>query len=110
MRALVFPAQEEPYLTEIEPKLTALQGMVGGYLEAIYGRDWHAYVNEEGRWTGLPINLPATQLAEANGWPSYGSTLVGTVVFLGGRGADEDNVPLSLVDAAEQDYGPLAEQ
>ena len=110
MRALVFPAGSEPYLTDLEPRLTVLNELVGGYIEAIHGPGWHAYVNEEGKWMGLPVNLPATQFAGANGWNPYGDHLVGTVVFLGSRGPDEDSVPLSLVDAAEQDYGPLAEQ
>lgn len=109
MRALVFPAQSEPYLAEIEPRLTVLNELVGGYIEAIHGPGWHAYINEEGKWENLPVNLPATQFAGANGWYG-GDHLVGTVVFLGGSGPHEGSVPLSLVDSAEQDYGPLAEQ
>ena len=110
MRALVFPVGEEPTLTEIDTSLTNLQELVGGYLEAIHGPGWHAYVNEEGAWSSQGLNYEATRFAQANGWHWDGRYyLVGPVVFLGQHGSEESDVPLSLVDAAEAHYGPLGE-
>lgn len=59
----------------------------GGYLEAIVGDGWSAYLDEEGRLKGLQGNRDATRLAASLGfkesppWDAIG--LVGPVVFMG---------------------------
>ncbi len=81
----------------VVPSLDVLQGIVGGYIEHISGHGWHAYCDEEGKLTGKPVNLVATRLAHAHGWP-VGDVLVGTVVFLGdGPAGTEADVPVELL-------------
>lgn len=50
--------------TEIESDLRAFQGVVGGYIEGVYGRVGTIYVNEEGLVHGLPFNAHATIFAQ----------------------------------------------
>lgn len=96
----------EPYgpatLDNLPSDLTALQIRVGGYIEAVSpaAGNWHAYCDEEGKLIGLPVNVPATQLAHLLGWPQ-GDILSGTVVFLGdGKDGEEDDVPEAVVQQA----------
>jgi hypothetical protein len=82
--------------------LVTLQGAVGGWIEAIHGPGWHAYVNEDGRMLGLPPNERATLLAYEFGWGS-GQMLLGTVVFLGSAAdPDEHDCPQEMVLRAMQ--------
>lgn len=81
--------------------LKGLQDEVGGWIELIAGPGWSAYLNEEGKLDGLPINTFATALAKTLRWTSY-DILVGPVVFVGptdSRGNDTD-VPGFVLDAA----------
>lgn len=63
----------------------ALQTLVGGWIEAIGDmQTWSAYLNEEGKLDGLPVNVLATMIAQRLGWRGVpGDVLVGTVVFCG---------------------------
>src|SRR5262245_31873406 len=73
--------------------LEYLRGKVGGWIEAIGDRaSWSAYLNEEGKLDGLPVNPMADQLAQQLGWQYLpGDFLVGNVVFCGPPdGAGED--------------------
>ena len=87
----------------ITDDLTTLQGLVGGYLQAVYGfrtpdqtlQAWPRvtiYLNEEGKIHGLPLNPLATAL-----WWHFdpqaigGDILVGPVVILGGGDDNDDN-------------------
>lgn len=49
-----------------EPTLDQLQGFVGGFIELVYvryeGEEREAYINEEGKLDGLPVNGLATLL------------------------------------------------
>lgn len=67
----------------IEPELETLQGIVGGYIEAVGPADgrWTAYVDEEGLLKGLPLNRRATVMARQLGAGDV--LLVGPAVFLG---------------------------
>jgi hypothetical protein len=84
--------------------LDVLTGVVGGWLEAIYGHDWHAFMDEDGKAKGLSQNVPATKIANALGW-HVGDVLVGPVVFLGSRMNDgvRDNadVPADVIGVAD---------
>jgi len=80
-------------------RLAQFQAHVGGFIEAIGGAGWAAYVNEDGRMRGLPPNYAATRLAAALGWPGN-TTLLGPAVFFGrGTGPDEKDVPARVLDA-----------
>lgn len=89
---------------QLDPDLPTIQALVGGHIEAVSPADgdWHAYVNEEGVWQGLPANPQATALAIAAGWaPLPGDFLKGTAVFLGdGPDGTETHCPAPLLHAA----------
>lgn len=80
-------------ITEIENTLSCLQGLVGGYIEAVTYGDCVAVVNEEGLWENLPLNVKFR-----------GHRLLGTVILLG---ADDEGEFVSL----DADYAAeLAEE
>lgn len=65
--------------------LAVLQGIVGGSIEMVYVNPGvHAYINEEGKLEGLPINPVATFLSGLAGV----DVIVGTAVFLGRKPGD----------------------
>lgn len=81
-------------------QLEALQGVVGGYLEALQGHGWHAYLNEDGRAMGLDPNpVASTLLAELG---VRVGLVVGTVMFLSDRNGDEISTPASVLAVAAQ--------
>lgn len=85
---------------EFDITLGTLQGIVGGYIEAFVGNGWVGYCDEEGKLKGKPVNLKATQVAHAGGWPR-GDYLVGDIIFLGPeRGEHHTDVPAGLVALA----------
>jgi hypothetical protein len=70
MRALVIQpdgaAELADMLSETELRLTWLTGRVGGYPEAVnVPRRWTAYVDEDAKLKGSPLNVAATELG---GW------------------------------------------
>lgn len=83
---------------EVEPTLNALKGILdGGWLEAIGGEGWHAYIDEEGKLKQLPVNEPATYLAFMCGWRAH-DYLCGTAIFLGnGDDGQEADVPAPIL-------------
>lgn len=87
-------------------QLGALNDIVGGYIEAIAGTDtrWHAYLNEEGKLLGLPVNYWAWEVAVRHGWAAGGDFLAGNVVFLGDSALDgeEADVPGDLLETARE--------
>lgn len=95
---------EEPIqLVTVEADLDTLRGLLdGGWLEGIGGDGWTAYLDEEGRIKGLPVNRRATTLARMLLWGS-GEQVVGPVVFLGpvDRNGDETEVPGFVRGAAK---------
>ena len=105
--ALVVPADGSPArLQSIRADLAGLRAAIGGgWLEAVGGTGWHAYLDEEGRIKGLPFNEAATVLLSELG-RGVGD-VVGDVVFLGNAGsgedlnADEGNVPDDLLKVAD---------
>lgn len=76
MRAIVKEPGHRPRIAEIENTLTALQKVVGGYIETVtLAKDCCIICNEEGRLQGLPYNLTFG-----------GISFVGTVLFVGVAG------------------------
>ena len=92
---------------EAEARGNWLREAVGGWVEGIgtnkpdqFGA-WFAYLNEEGKVHGLPLNEGATMLAQRAGRNLYGDVLLGTVVFLGvGKGGDDADVPDAILNLA----------
>jgi hypothetical protein len=92
MKAIVIPV--EGPLVEIdladEGNLKVLQNAVGGYIEAVAVPDFisgadeaTAYVDEEGKLTGLPINRRATDFMVPGVGLSYGDYIAGPMVLAG---------------------------
>lgn len=68
----------EAEITEIENKLSLLQGLVGGQIETLTYDDCVVIVNEDGFWENLPINTKFR-----------GHYLRGTVIGLSADGEGE---------------------
>jgi hypothetical protein len=75
-------------------ELKTLQGLVGGWVQAIdLKSNLTLWVNEEGKLDRLPVNGFATEM-----WDSvFGATdvIVGTAVFTGGTDDEGDTIGLS---------------
>lgn len=107
MRALISPPEGGFTIEDLpndDTLLRQLQSKVAGYIEAVSGSRWVAYVNEEGKLEGLPTNWTAT--ASLNELlPSFAGhdVIVGTAVFLGVRadGAETD-VPQRIIDVFQR--------
>jgi hypothetical protein len=108
--ALIVQPDGTAEIRDIDPDFMAIKEVLnGGWLEAIHPRDpgfgqWHAYVDEEGKLKGLPINPAATAFAQSIGWWSS-DALCGPVVFLGDKGPDEGDVPPEVVGLAVKLWG-----
>jgi hypothetical protein len=115
INAIVIPPDGEWTLGVIEQDLRTLQGIVGGYLEAVntmYDEGGYPQVmfwcNEEGKLQNLPVNRRATALWYAlNGGPT-GDTLSGTVILTGGADSDGDvlAVPELVVELWKEIHSP----
>lgn len=72
MRAIVKEVGKSPRVEEIENDLATMQGLVGGYIEAVSAGEKICLVcNEEGKLNGLPPNFPIGR-----------DVIVGTAVFV----------------------------
>lgn len=99
-RALIVASDGHAYVSSIATDLRTLQQLVGGWLESVTVDDWHAYVDEEGKLKGSPVNRAADALAFVLGWRT-GDLLCGPAVFLGHDDeGEEDDVPERVIDAA----------
>jgi hypothetical protein len=98
---VVHPDGEAAAVT-VDATLETLRAVIGGgWLEAVIGPDWFAYVDEDGKALGLPVNGVATRLARAIGWVGKpGDYLSGPVLFLGASGSTEVDAPRNVWDAA----------
>lgn len=85
-------------IRHLNPKIEQFQEAVGGYVEAVTGAGWHAYLNEDGKVQGLPPNPRATRMLDYLLRPV--GTVVGTVLFLGSQGANEADVREDVLDVA----------
>lgn len=104
MRAAIIQPDGNTEVTEIPHDLKTLQGIVGGWLEAVYGaHDEHGdpqlimLINEEGKIHNLSINSKATALWYAMDpmARATGDALRGTVLVVGGadENGDMKNIP-----------------
>ena len=61
VRALIVSPTEDPYVATVSTG--SLQELVGGFLELVWlSHDIHAYVNEEGRFMDLPVNIRGSDI------------------------------------------------
>jgi hypothetical protein len=76
---------------DIEPDIKTLQGIVGGYIEAVpvVRHHAHLYVNED----GLRLNLPYNRLASC----LVGRPIVGDAIVLGSQDAPDEAEPTTLL-------------
>lgn len=114
VRALVIDRNGSHAVVSIEPELSVLQSLVGGYIEVVApafgGFQWHAYVDEDGKAAGEQINVMATALLARLGWsgPMGGDFLVGPVIVLGQDGAEEADVPDEVLAVARRFFADEA--
>lgn len=109
IKVLVYPPEASvPARFEyIDPaSLEAMQTLVGGDIQLIGGlcdwadTRWAAFVHEEGKVRGMPVNGRATWLAHSLGWPTH-DFLVGTVAFCGPtKDGHSTSVPQLVIDLA----------
>ena len=89
--------------------LNTMQGLVGGFIEPVSPAEgsWHAWINDEGKNEGLPVNPYATNLARKLGWVGVpGDELVGPVVFVGDSPDGNDvDVPAVVLEAFDEITG-----
>jgi hypothetical protein len=107
LAALVIPTGEQPaYLSAIAPTLDAMQELVGGDIEALsIAADAVMYLNEVGKYAGLPVNANANKVVYlANPGLMPNDYIVGQVVLVGTLNAegtfdgDDYPVPQSVLD------------
>ena len=70
IRVIIANPGKKPVVTEIENTLTAMQAVVGGYIDCLRAGDLDLWVNDEGLLMGLPFNVMV------NGTPLVGPILV----------------------------------
>lgn len=111
VNAVVITPDSNASITPITPDLETMNGLVGGYLEAVTPstgshRTWHAYVDDEGKYKQQPINQAANVILARLGWQGalVGDFVVGTVVLLGSDGSKEASVPDDVVTIVKQFY------
>lgn len=92
LNALIINTDGTFSVQEIDGKLATLQGLVGGWIEAVHpNRDTTLFVNEEGKLSGQPLNELATLLWWALDNDAVDQDfLVGPVVVLGPVDANGD--------------------
>ena len=91
MRALIKEPGKASEIRDINDTLEELQGIVGGYIEAVtLTSDCVIVCNEEGRLMGLPYNCDIR-----------GISFVGTIVLLGVKGDSFDDFPMTKEEAEE---------
>jgi hypothetical protein len=100
VRALVIDPGEPGTVRDVPADLEGLRAAIGGgYLEAVSGLTWHAYIDEDGVAKQLPHNETASALASLLS-PQSGATyrLAGPAVFLTGTpDGEEADVPGELL-------------
>ena len=63
LRVIQIPVDEPPREAYVEPGLSSMQELVGGYIESVRIGDVDMWVNEEGLLLKLPPNLIASAIA-----------------------------------------------
>lgn len=97
IEAILVPVEGKPQTIHVNNhSLVEMQRLIGGFIEAIGGAGWSAYMDEDGKGKGLPLNTFATAYAIALGWvPMGGDYLVGPVVFTGASDSAGYDTPVT---------------
>lgn len=106
MKAIVIEVGKEPVIKELNAEGGIKAELNGGWLEHLrFSDDTHAYIDEEGKQKGLPINHAATQLCEKYGVGlASDDVIVGTFIILGTlnengiNDGNEHDVPKMLIE------------
>jgi hypothetical protein len=95
IRALIIQPDNTYEVREIEQDIRTVQGLVGGYLEAISTEHCVFWCNEDGKHHELPCNTMATYLWwKANPTMEGVDVLQGTVFVTGPTDDDMDSLPV----------------
>ena len=96
---LIQPNSAVAELVEIENDLAGLQKAVGGLSQFLRITDTvHAYINEEGKLSGLLHNEIATMLCDAfKVGLQPGDFISGNMILLGATGPDEADIPTEFI-------------
>ena len=94
MKVLVIEPKKKPVVKEIEGGLECLQGIVGGYIEAIYPFEDEVGIicNEEGKLIGLPLNRALYHNGEIY------EIIAGTFIIAGLGAEDFTSLPDDLIE------------
>lgn len=106
MKAIVIKPGEQPEVKELNPEDGIKAELGGGWLEGLrFADNSYAFIDEEGKEKGLPINELATQLCTKYGVGlRTDDVIVGTFIIVGtlneqGKAdGDEHDVPDLLVE------------
>ena len=80
-------------------ELKNLQDAVGGYVQVVYLKDDLAiWVNEDGKFTDLPLNPNATAIW--NHFFGFTDFIVGNAVFTGG--ANDEGATIAIFESMEE--------
>ena len=100
INAITIPADGPAAIGTVSQDITTLQGIVGGYIEAVYAmHDEYGqpnviiWCNEDGMRLDLPINRRATAFWYALAGGPTGNVLRGTVLLTGGDDGEGDMLP-----------------
>lgn len=95
IKVLMVEPEKAPREAEIENSLESLQGVVGGYIEAVYPFDDPVAIvcNEEGKLIGLPLNRA---LYGENG--SMHDIVAGTFIVCGLSEENFDSLPPEMMN------------
>ncbi|WP_295019072.1 DUF3846 domain-containing protein [uncultured Micrococcus sp.] len=108
-KALMIPTETDQLPTIVEVNgLADLQKAVEGYVEPVDGDDFTAWVNEEGKITGMPFNPRADRFLHlAIPELSTFDCIVGPVIITGGVDEDGDNTDITpeLIERANEYLG-----
>lgn len=86
MTVIIKKPEREPVLSEIEDSLSALQEIVGGYIEHL-GFDGGRQISGLGR-IGMLMDEEGKFKGYAPNFAYYGDFIVGTVIFVGEKGCE----------------------
>lgn len=97
---LIIEPGGEYRVEQLERSLSALQRIVGGYVQAVPSEDRTVdfWMHEEGKLIGLEPNPTATAMYYL-AWPNYQTNdfLVGSVVITGGADGEGETLPIPAV-------------
>jgi len=103
--AVIIKTSGQPEVVDLDQQdneLAYLQGVVGGYIEAVDVRDdMTLWCNEEGKIMGLVPNYNAMEKTSAHDVLMPGDIIAGNVIITGGTGDEGETLGLSEAQVLE---------